>query len=146
MKRLYLDNCCLNRPFDDQRQLKIWLETQAKLNIQQQLLTGQHELAWSYVLDYEIGISPFEERKEKFMQWKKFAKCYCAEDESLLKEAEKLAALHFKIIDALHIASAIKMNCDYVITTDTKMLNKNIPDMMIIDPIEFIRREYPYEN
>jgi hypothetical protein len=31
--KLYLDNCCFNRPFDNQSQLKIYLETQAKLAI-----------------------------------------------------------------------------------------------------------------
>jgi hypothetical protein len=31
MVRLYLDNCSFNRPFDDQSQLKIRLETEAKL-------------------------------------------------------------------------------------------------------------------
>ena len=32
--RIYLDNCCFNRPYDDQSQLRISLETQAKLYIQ----------------------------------------------------------------------------------------------------------------
>lgn len=29
--RVYLDNCCFNRPYDDQSQIKINLEAQAKL-------------------------------------------------------------------------------------------------------------------
>ncbi|MFN0197095.1 MAG: PIN domain protein, partial [Planctomycetaceae bacterium] len=33
--RIYLDNCCFNRPFDDQRQIRVRLETEAKLCIQQ---------------------------------------------------------------------------------------------------------------
>ena len=28
--RVYLDNCCYNRPFDEQTQLKVRLETEAK--------------------------------------------------------------------------------------------------------------------
>ena len=28
--RIYLDNCCFNRPYDDQSQLRISLETQAR--------------------------------------------------------------------------------------------------------------------
>ena len=32
--KIYLDNCCYNRPFDDQTYLKISLEAQAKLQIQ----------------------------------------------------------------------------------------------------------------
>ena len=31
---VYLDNCCYNRPFDDQNQLKIAIESAAKLAIQ----------------------------------------------------------------------------------------------------------------
>lgn len=32
--RIYLDMCCYNRPYDDQSQLKVALETQSKLHIQ----------------------------------------------------------------------------------------------------------------
>ncbi len=28
---IYLDNCCFNRPFDDQEQLNIRIETESKL-------------------------------------------------------------------------------------------------------------------
>ena len=35
--RVYLDNCCYNRPYDDQSQLTISLETQAKLQIQKMI-------------------------------------------------------------------------------------------------------------
>jgi len=146
MKRLYLDNCCFNRPYDDQKQLRIQLETEAKLYIQQELLAKKFELAWSYILDYEIGISPFEERKEKLKQWKNIAKCFCSEEEAILLEAEKLTAMSFKTIDALHISAAKYMHCDYIITTDRKMLNKTVSDILIVDPIDFLRREVFYEN
>ena len=36
--RIYLDNCSFNRPFDDQSQLKIKLEAEAKLYIQSEVL------------------------------------------------------------------------------------------------------------
>ena len=32
--RIYLDNCCYNRPYDDQSQIRISLEAQAKIFIQ----------------------------------------------------------------------------------------------------------------
>ena len=35
--RVYLDNCAYNRPYDDQSQVKIELETQAKLKIQRMI-------------------------------------------------------------------------------------------------------------
>lgn len=51
--RVYLDNCCYNRPYDDQSQLRISLETQAKLHIQDLIKEQQLELVTSYVLWYE---------------------------------------------------------------------------------------------
>ena len=53
MTRIYFDNCSYNRPFDDQNQIKVWLETDAKLYIQKLVKDGTLELVWSFVLDYE---------------------------------------------------------------------------------------------
>ena len=53
MLKLYLDNCCYNRPFDNQSQIKIHLETQAKLYIQAKIKDGIYSLVWSYILFYE---------------------------------------------------------------------------------------------
>ena len=36
--RVYLDNCMFNRPFDDQGQIRIRLESEAKLYIQDQII------------------------------------------------------------------------------------------------------------
>jgi hypothetical protein len=38
--RVYRDNCCLNRPFDDQRQMRVWLEAEATLYIQEHIRSG----------------------------------------------------------------------------------------------------------
>ena len=35
--RLYLDNCCFNRPYDSQSSIKVNLETRAKLHIQEEI-------------------------------------------------------------------------------------------------------------
>lgn len=61
--KVYLDNCCYNRPYDDQTQLRISLESQAKLQIQNMIRAGQIELASSYVLLYENSKNPYESRK-----------------------------------------------------------------------------------
>ena len=57
--RIYLDNCCYNRPYDDQTQLRISLESQAKLHIQDMIKDGKLELAASYVLTYENSRNRF---------------------------------------------------------------------------------------
>ncbi|MDA8211227.1 MAG: hypothetical protein M0021_05030 [Clostridia bacterium] len=66
--RIYLDNCSFNRPFDDQTQLKIKLEAEAKLYIQSEILNGRFELVWSYILEYENSENPYEERKETIIR------------------------------------------------------------------------------
>lgn len=48
--RIYMDNCCLNRPFDDQSKIRIRLESEAVLFIQEKIATHEIELAWSYRL------------------------------------------------------------------------------------------------
>jgi len=57
--RIYLDNCCFNRPFDDQSQLRINLETEAKLKIQEYVTLNRFVLIWSYMLDYENFKNPY---------------------------------------------------------------------------------------
>ena len=42
--RIYLDNCCFNRPYDDQTHLSIRLEAEAKIFVQNQILKGTIEI------------------------------------------------------------------------------------------------------
>ena len=53
MLKLYLDNCVFNRPFDDQSQIRIKLETEAKFYIQDQIKQRNVALVWSYILELE---------------------------------------------------------------------------------------------
>jgi len=49
--KIYLDMCCFNRPYDDQTQSRIRIETEAKIVIQQKIKDSEHELLWSSILD-----------------------------------------------------------------------------------------------
>ena len=62
--KVYLDNCAYNRPYDDQSQAKIELETQAKLKIQRMIENQQIELASSYMSLYECGENPDASKAE----------------------------------------------------------------------------------
>ena len=120
--KLYLDNCCFNRPFDDQSQIRIRLESEAKLKIQEEIRTGSFQLAWSYILDYENSKNPFQERKIRISAWKKYAFQNIEESAELLKIANSLNQTGLPKIDSLHIACAIQSKCDYFLTTDDKVL------------------------
>ena len=66
--RVYLDNCCYNRPFDEQTQLKVRLETEAKLRVQAMMRNGEVEYVWSDMLSQEVLDNPFPPRREKILE------------------------------------------------------------------------------
>ena len=68
---IYLDNCCFNRPFDDQEQLKIRIETEAKLFLQEKGRLGEIALVWSFMLNLENDRNPFEEKRRLIAPWEK---------------------------------------------------------------------------
>ncbi len=141
--RVYLDNCCYNRPFDEQAQLRVRLETVTKLAVQLMMATGAVEYVWSKALDYEISFNPFPKRKTSILWWKEGAVEYVETTEDIIKRGEEIELLGVKPKDALHLASAEKANCDMFLTTDKGILKKlsNLGDMKILNPIQFISEE-----
>ncbi len=137
--KIYLDNCCYNRPFDDQSQIRIHLETQAKLYIQDKIKEGIYHLVWSYILDYENGKNPYEEKRLAMSPWRAIASSFIAEEtEEILTFAESLVLRGIKTYDALHISCAVAAQCDYFLTTDKKLLNTLISEIKIVSPIVFV--------
>jgi len=132
--KIYLDNCCYNRPFDDQSQLKISLQTQAKLQIQADALSGKIE----HMLDFENGENPFEFKRNSIQKWEHIATSMIKTNDEITKTAKELKTQGLGTMDALHIACAIYAKADYFVTTDDKILNKNISSINIISPIDYI--------
>ena len=139
--RLYLDNCCFNRPFDDQSQIRIRLETEAKLKIQEEIISGTFQLIWSYILDYENNRNPYQERKLRIKKWKRYAIEDVEENPVVIETAKILNKKGFHKIDSLHIACAIISKSEYFLTTDDQILKRArlLNDIKINDPIGFIK-------
>ncbi len=137
--RVYLDNCCYNRPFDEQAQLRVVLETLAKLNIQQQMRDGVLEYVWSSVLDFEISKSRFLDRSLQIMPWAKGAIINVQIDDSIRFRAKEFEANGLKAMDALHVACAEAAECDWFFTTDRGILKKarSLTSMRVANPVEF---------
>jgi predicted nucleic acid-binding protein len=140
--KIYLDNCAFNRPFDDQSHLVIRLETEAKLQIQNTINSGEVELVWSFVLDFENGDNPFDERRERIVPWKILATVDVDYSSAIAKKASDYMRLGLRQKDASHIACAVAANADYFITTDKKILNRQISDISLLNPIDFVRRYF----
>jgi predicted nucleic acid-binding protein len=134
-----------NRPFDEQSHIRIRLETEAKLNIQEEIRRGAYQLVWSYILDYENSKNPFQERKEQIIKWKKYALTDVEENPEIINTAILLNNKGLQKMDSLHIACAIFAKADYFLTTDDKVNKKasTIANIKIADPIDFIKQALP---
>jgi hypothetical protein len=140
--KVYLDICCFNRPYDDQSHLRIKIESEAKLKIQEEIRSGVYKLVWSYILDYENSKNPFVERKEQIAKWRIYASEDIQESGELLGLAGMLIEYGVKKIDSLHIACAIQAGANFFLTTDDGILKKALPlikGVRITDPIDFIK-------
>lgn len=122
--RIYLDLCCFNRPYDDQSQLRVHLETVAKLSLQEKVRLGECDLLWSAVLDFENSKNPYLEHMQAISQWRTLAvNCVMAGPE-VIALAEPLKASGVQAFDALHVASALVGQADLFITTDDRLLKR----------------------
>ncbi|HNZ26169.1 MAG TPA: PIN domain-containing protein [Spirochaetota bacterium] len=138
--KIYLDNCCFNRPYDDQKQHKIFLETEAKLFIQQRIKNGEFDLIWSFILDYENSANPDIEAKKAIQLWENIAIKSILLSPELQSNAKIFNNKGFGIKDSLHIACAIESGAKYFLTTDKGILNKKhfISKITILNPVDFI--------
>jgi len=143
LMKIYLDNCCFNRPFDDQSHIRIRLEAEAKLKIQEEIRSGSFKLVWSYILDYENSKNPFRERKDQIARWRGYSIEDIQENEEVLRVALKVHEKGVKKLDSLHLACAIRAKADYYLTTDDGVIKKAmlVDEIKITDPIGFIKEE-----
>ena len=138
--RIYLDNCCFNRPYDDQTQPRIRFETQAKLYIQKTVFERKVELVWSYILKFENSRNPFAAKKNAIGRWEKLSSSFVSMSDEIVAAAEKIMAAGVKNADALHVACAIAGNCHYFITVDKRLLGYRDNRIIICNPIEFFNQ------
>ena len=146
--RVYLDNCSYNRPYDDQSQMRIHLETQAKIHIQDMIRQRQVELVTSYILDFENSNNRSMQKKqaiEKFM--KEYATLYVSNknEKEIARIANAIMETGIKEKDAYHVACAVIAECNYFVTTDDRLLKYQSEKIELVTPGEFIRRMEAYE-
>ncbi|MDR3120813.1 MAG: hypothetical protein LBU58_05710 [Clostridiales bacterium] len=145
--KIYLDNCSFNRPYDNQVQMKVRLETEAKLFIQCGVREGKYSLCWSFMMDYENGKNPYDEKRDTIALWENIAEDFCPPSENVFSRGKTIMALGIKHEDALHIACAIDRHCGYFVTTDRKVLSKSVDGIRIINPVDFVlETEADHEN
>lgn len=147
MATLYLDMNIYNRPFDDQSQMRIRLETMAITMIFTLIERGSFSAKWSFVLDYENSRNPFPERRAFVQQLVQACDSNVEPDESIKELARRLAEDHeVRGRDALHLACAEQSGCDYLVTCDDRLIRQarqlrqmGALTLQVLNPIDLLR-------
>ena len=122
--RIYMDLCCFNRPYDDQTQTRIRIETEAKITIQQKIKDAECELLWSAILDLECSFNPVTAHRLAIMNWHAEACAQIMIDDTVLEDAQRLLASGIGEYDALHAACAMVGQGDLFVSTDDRLLKR----------------------
>ena len=122
--RLYLDNCCLQRPLDDQTQPRVRVETEAVFAVLAAVTAGGLALLGSEALEYEINRIPDEKRRAEAL-----SVLSLAHERLVITDEVEALALSFEsrglfAIDAVHVALACVGRADVFCTCDDQLFKK----------------------
>lgn len=121
-RTIYLDVCCLNRPFDDQRQDRIRLQAEAVLAILRRLEAGEWRGLGSDVVDEEIARTPDPGRGRRVRKVAELMRKHVAIDAGMVRRARALESMGLHAFDALHLACAEAGGADVLLTTDEQFV------------------------
>lgn len=139
--KVYLDTSVYNRPFDDQTQPRIWLETLAFVVILQMVGAGEAELVSSSVLEYENSQNPHPLRQRWVTRCLELASHRQKVDKGIQKRAQELEKEGLKAIDAMHIACAEAARSDYFLTCDDRVIRPYPGKIKVLNPVDFVLTE-----
>ena len=123
-KRVYLDVCALCRPFDDQTQMRIRLETEAVQLILSYVRAEDLVLFVSPVHDVEIAVIPdLTEREHLMTLLKQIGHQITTNLVEVRDRTELLIEQGMGLADAAHFAFAEAISADFV-TCDDRLLRQ----------------------
>mgnify|MGYP001797835620 CR=1 FL=1 len=149
LQRLYLDVCCLNRPFDDWRQQRVRLEGEAILALLERCQQGDFQLVTSTALEAEISRTAAPERRQRVLAALAIATEKIKDTEAKIQRAMTLQSSGFTTFDALHLACAEAAAVDSFLTTDDRLLRRakrieiSVP---VSNPVTWIMTEENVDN
>jgi len=142
--KIYLDTCCLNRPFDDQSQERIRLETEAVIIILVRLSRKEWTWLGSQALEIEIDRAPDIEQQSRLKRVSDFIEQSVELGQKEFKRAAELEKLGFVGFDAVHLACAESGGADIFLSTDdgllkrAKRFSKKIR-VQVMNPLDWIK-------
>lgn len=117
--------CALKRPFDDQTQGRILIETLAVTRILDAASAGTLVLCNSAALEFENRQNPNAQRRERVASLLKRIGRPEPATVRVFARSEDIVRLGFSDMDALHLAFAEHLKADYFVTVDGEMLARS---------------------
>ena len=138
---VYLDNCCYNRPFDDQTQERVHLESEAVLSILKMGQMKKAVIVGSEILELEMNRMIDGNKKQKVLDLYKVAGMHIQYTDKIRKRSAYIMSVsNIRTFDSLHIAAAEEANADVLLTTDDKfekMAEELDLKTRVINPLRF---------
>ena len=138
--KIYLDVCCLNRPFDDWTQERVRLEGDSVLSIMKRIRSGQWQLISSEAVEVELEKMRNLEKKENILKLLEWALVKLEIDEEINLRSRQLEELGFGLLDSFHLACAEAASVNIFLSTDDRLLknaqrNRNILKVEVSNPV-----------
>jgi len=134
--------CSLQRPLDDQTQLRILVETQAILGALALCQSGAVDLIASDAHIFEMEANPEVVRRDYVAQVLDKATQFVPLNDPIANRAQTFVEAGIKPLDALHLASAIEVQADLFCTCDDRFLKKaqvlDTSPTKVVSPLELI--------
>jgi predicted nucleic acid-binding protein len=143
--KIYFDVCCLNRPYDDQTQDRIRLESEAVIAILRHVESEEWSLVSSGVVSYEISRTSDEERKRRLISIVQRASGFIpVGQETYIRAGELQHHLGIKAYDALHIACAEQGGAEVFLSTDDRLVkvakrNSEAINIRVENPLSWLQ-------
>ncbi len=122
--KIYLDVCCLNRPFDDWGQERVRFEGEAVLSILRRVRAKEWQLISSEAIEAELERLSNPEKLESIKQLLNLATTTVILDAQIDQRSQVLENLGFGLYDSFHIACAEAFKVDTLLTTDDRLLKR----------------------
>ena len=139
--KIYMDNCCLNRPSDDQSNPRIHLESEAIKTIIDLIEKETWELVSSDVLVYEISNTSDEKRRRNLFGINSLAINIISLTSMIKDRANYFESFGLQAFDAMHLACA-ENNSDILLTVDDRFIKKinkiSSLEIIIKNPLEWL--------
>lgn len=147
--KIYFDVSCLNRPFDDQSQARIRMESEAITSIFDEIDAGRWEEVSSRMAEIEVQAIPDETRRRRVTELLPDGRMKLTR--RTFSRARHFVNLGLGAADAVHLAAAEQLQADVLLTCDDRFFRRSRRiadelDTKIANPVQWLKEQNDATN